>query len=244
MSETQRPAGPVRVLVVDDQQIVREGLMSLLDLMDDIEVVGGAADGVEAVEMVARTTPQVVLMDLRMPRGGGAEATARIVANHPEVTVLALSTYADDESIAAALGAGARGYLTKDANREQIAMAIRNSAHGQSTFDPSVTRRLAAALVASPPVPPAAPAAPAAPAVRQAKDRGGRRKVFPDGLTNREVDVLRLIAEGLSNPEIAGTLFIEEATVKTHINNVFAKIDARNRADAVRYVFRQGLDRT
>ncbi|MFJ6619857.1 response regulator transcription factor [Kitasatospora sp. NPDC091335] len=242
MSETQRPTGPVRVLVVDDQQIVREGLMSLLDLMDDIEVVGGAADGVEAVSMVAETRPQVVLMDLRMPRGGGAEATARIVADHPEVTVLALSTYADDESIAAALGAGARGYLTKDANREQIAMAIRNSAHGQSTFDPTVTRRLAAALAAAPPVPPPAPVQETE-AVRRAKARGVRRKVFPDGLTNREVDVLRLIADGLSNPEIAGALFIEEATVKTHINNVFAKIDARNRADAVRYVFRQGLDR-
>ncbi|MBD0676967.1 response regulator transcription factor [Streptomyces sp. CBMA156] len=242
MSETQRPTGPVRVLVVDDQQIVREGLMSLLDLMDDIEVVGGAADGVEAVSMVAGTRPQVVLMDLRMPRGGGVEATARIVADHPEVTVLALSTYADDESIAAALGAGARGYLTKDANREQIAMAIRNSAHGQSTFDPTVTRRLAAALAAAPPVPPPAPVQETE-AVRRAKARGVRRKVFPDGLTNREVDVLRLIADGLSNPEIAGALFIEEATVKTHINNVFAKIDARNRADAVRYVFRQGLDR-
>ncbi|MFI8828441.1 response regulator [Streptomyces sp. NPDC053431] len=238
MSETEQTGGPVRVLVVDDQQLVREGLMSLLDLMDDIEVVGGASDGAEAVRMVAETRPRVVLMDLRMPKMGGAEATARILADHPDVTVLALSTYADDESIAAALSAGARGYLTKDANREQIAMAIRNSAHGQSTFDPTITRRLAAALAASPPPAPveAAPAAPEQP-------RSNRRRVFPDGLTAREVDVLRLIAEGLSNSEIASALFIEETTVKTHINNAFAKIDARNRADAVRYAFQQGLTR-
>lgn len=240
MSETEQTGGPIRVLVVDDQQLVREGLMSLLDLTDDIEVVGGAADGAEAVRMVAETRPQVVLMDLRMPRMGGAEATARILADHPDVTVLALSTYADDESIAAALSAGARGYLTKDANREQIAMAIRNSAHGQSTFDPAITRRIAAALAATPPPAPAAPeAAPAG----GAAPRSNRRRAFPDGLTAREVDVLRLIADGLSNAEIASALFIEETTVKTHINNAFAKIDARNRADAVRYAFQQGLTR-
>ncbi|MFE3329461.1 response regulator [Streptomyces sp. NPDC059176] len=240
MSETEQTGGPVRVLVVDDQQLVREGLMSLLDLMDDIEVVGGAADGAEAVQLVAETRPRVVLMDLRMPKMGGAEATARILADHPDVTVLALSTYADDESIAAALSAGARGYLTKDANREQIAMAIRNSAHGQSTFDPTITRRLAAALAASPPPPPASAGAEPE---RTEQPRPNRRRVFPDGLTAREVDVLRLIAEGLSNAEIASTLFIEETTVKTHINNAFAKIDARNRADAVRYAFQQGLAR-
>nr|UUG66805.1 Ktm22 [Streptomyces sp.] len=225
------------MLVVDDQQLVREGLMSLLDLMDDIEVVGGASDGVEAVRLVAETAPQVVLMDLRMPRMGGAEATARILADHPDVAVLALSTYADDESIAAALNAGARGYLTKDANREQIAMAIHNSTHGQSTFDPTVTRRLAAALAAPAPPPPADPGP-----APTAKERP-RRRVFPDGLTNREAEVLRLIAEGLSNAEIASSLFIEETTVKTHINNAFAKIDARNRADAVRYAFQKGLAR-
>ncbi|MFB6479665.1 response regulator [Streptomyces virginiae] len=239
MVGTDRSPGPVRVrvLVVDDQQIVREGLMSLLDLMDDMEVVGGAGDGVEAVRAVGETSPDVVLMDMRMPRMGGAEATARILAEHPDVTVLALSTYADDESIVAVLAAGARGYLTKDANREQIAMAIRNAAHGQATLDPEVTRRLAAALGAA-----GSAAAPAA-----SSDRAGgqpereRRRVFPDGLTGREVDVLRLIADGLSNTEIARALFVEETTVKTHINNAFAKIDARNRADAVRYAFQQGL---
>ncbi|MGW6850616.1 LuxR C-terminal-related transcriptional regulator [Streptomyces virginiae] len=176
---------------------------------------------------------------------GGAEATARILGEHPDVTVLALSTYADDESIAAVLAAGARGYLTKDANREQIAMAIRNAAHGQATLDPEVTRRLAAALGAAGSA--AGPAVPAASSGRTAPGTGRpggqpeRRRVFPDGLTGREVDVPRLIADGLSNTEIAGALFIEETTVKTHINNAFAKIDARNRADAVRYAFQQGL---
>ncbi|MFB6824913.1 response regulator [Streptomyces virginiae] len=247
MAETDRSAGParVRVLVVDDQQIIREGLMSLLDLMDDMEVVGGAGDGVEAVRAVGETSPNVVLMDMRMPRMGGAEATARILAEHPDVTVLALSTYADDESIAAVLAAGARGYLTKDANREQIAMAIRNAAHGQATLDPEVTRRLAAALGAagSPtaPTPPGASSGRTAPGAGRPGGQPERRRVFPDGLTGREVDVLRLIADGLSNTEIAGALFIEETTVKTHINNAFAKIDARNRADAVRYAFQQGL---
>ncbi|WP_308345474.1 response regulator transcription factor [Streptomyces sp. ISL-94] len=244
MAETDRSAGParVRVLVVDDQQIIREGLMSLLGLMDDMEVVGGAGDGVEAVRAVGETSPNVVLMDMRMPRMGGAEATARILAEHPDVTVLALSTYADDESIAAVLAAGARGYLTKDANRDQIAMAIRNAAHGQTTLDPEVTRRLAAALgAAGSPAAPAEGSGQAAPAAGRAGGQPERRRVFPDGLTGREVDVLRLIADGLSNTEIAGALFIEETTVKTHINNAFAKIDARNRADAVRYAFQQGL---
>ncbi|WP_327326560.1 response regulator transcription factor [Streptomyces sp. NBC_01210] len=227
----------IRVLVVDDQQIVREGLVSLLDLMDDIEVVGDAADGAEAVRLVGVTSPQVVLMDLRMPGMGGAEATRKILSEHPDVAVLVLSTFADDESLVAALNAGACGYLTKDANQEQIAVAIRSSAHGQSTFDPAVTRRLAAAL--------SVPAAPAA-ATKQAQQpppavAPARRRVNPDGLTGREVDVLKLIAQGLSNGEIASSLFIEETTVKTHINNAFAKINARNRADAVRYAYQQGL---
>ncbi|MFD9221096.1 response regulator [Streptomyces sp. NPDC060064] len=225
---------------MDDQQIVREGLVSLLDLMDDIEVVGDAADGAAAVRLVGVTSPQVVLMDLRMPGMGGAEATRKILSEHPDVAVLVLSTFADDESLVAALNAGACGYLTKDANQEQIAVAIRSSAHGQSTFDPAVTRRLAAALSV-----PAAPAAPAA-ATDQAQQpppavAPARRRVNPDGLTGREVDVLKLIAQGLSNGEIASSLFIEETTVKTHINNAFAKINARNRADAVRYAYQQGL---
>jgi DNA-binding NarL/FixJ family response regulator len=203
--------------VADDQQVVREGLVALLALIDGVAVVGAAAHGAEAIELVARGNVDVVLMDLRMPVLDGTQATARITADHPDVAVLVLTTYADDASIGNALRAGARGYLTKDAGRAEIGAALRSVAAGQSTFDPQVTKRLIAGLPAEPP------------------GRGA------DGLTAREIEVLRLIAQGLSNPEIAGHLFISEATVKTHINNTFAKIGARHRAEAVRYAYRQGL---
>lgn len=208
----------VRVVVADDQQIVREGLVALLKLMDGVQVVGAASDGAQAVKLVAEGNTDVVLMDLRMPVLDGVGATRRITADHPEVAVLVLTTYADDESIALALRAGARGYLTKDAGRVEIGAALRATAAGQSTFDPEVSRRLVAALAAD-----------KTPASRS------------DGLTSRETEVLRLIARGLSNAEIATTLFIGEATVKTHINNTFAKIGARHRAEAVRYAYRNGL---
>jgi DNA-binding NarL/FixJ family response regulator len=208
----------VRVVVADDQQIVREGLVALLGLIDGVEVVGAASDGEQALGLVAKGNTDVVLMDLRMPVLDGVGATRRITADHPEVAVLVLTTYADDESIALALQAGARGYLTKDAGRVEIGAALRATAAGQSTFDPEVSRRLVAALAAD-----------RTPASRS------------DGLTSRETEVLRLIARGLSNTEIATTLFIGEATVKTHINNTFAKIGARHRAEAVRYAYRNGL---
>jgi DNA-binding NarL/FixJ family response regulator len=208
----------VRVVVADDQQIVREGLVALLELMDGVEVVGAASNGEQAVELVADGNTDVVLMDLRMPVLDGVGATRRITTGHPEVAVLVLTTYADDESIALALQAGARGYLTKDAGRVEIGAALRATAAGQSTFDPEVSRRLVAALAA---------------------DKTPTRS--SDGLTSRETEVLRLIARGLSNTEIATTLFISEATVKTHINNTFAKIGARHRAEAVRYAYRNGL---
>ncbi|MEV6286520.1 response regulator transcription factor [Kribbella sp. NPDC051770] len=205
----------VRVVVADDQQVVREGLVALLGLLDGVEVVGAAAHGGEAVELVRGGGVDVVLMDLKMPVIDGVVATARISAEHPEVAVLVLTTYADDASIARALKAGARGYLTKDAGRVEIGAALRATAAGQATFDAEVSRRLVAGLQPS----------------TEAKD----------GLTARETEVLRLIAQGLSNPEIAALLFIGEATVKTHINNTFAKIGARHRAEAVRYAYRHGI---
>ncbi|TCO35797.1 DNA-binding NarL/FixJ family response regulator [Kribbella steppae] len=206
----------IRVVVADDQQVVREGLVALLGLLDGIEVTGAAANGVEAVDLVAQGNVDVVLMDLKMPVLDGVQATARITAGFPDVAVLVLTTYADDESIATALRAGARGYLTKDAGRAEIGAALRSTAAGQSTFDPEVSRRLIAGLTP------------------------GRVKET-DGLTARETEVLRLIAQGLSNPEIAERLYISEATVKTHINNTFAKIGARHRAEAVRYAYRKGI---
>lgn len=205
----------IRVVVADDQQVVREGLVALLGLLDGIEVAGAAGNGAEAFELVAQGNVDVVLMDLRMPVLDGVQATARITADFPDVAVLVLTTYADDSSITTALRAGARGYLTKDAGRAEIGAALRSTAAGQSTFDPEVSKRLIAGL----------PSEPSA----------------TDGLTARETEVLRLIARGLSNPEIAGQLFISEATVKTHINNTFAKIGARHRAEAVRYAYRTGI---
>jgi len=215
----------IRVLVVDDQHVVREGLAALLGLVDGVEVVGSAKDGAAALAAVARDRPDVVLMDLRMPGVDGVEATRQITARHPGVAVLVLTTYADDESIVCALDAGARGYLTKDAGRREIAAALRSAAVGQSTFDPAVSQRLVAALRRP------------GPGAQQAVARGAK----PDGLTERELQVVGLIGAGLNNTEIAAKLFIAETTVKTHINNAFAKIGARDRADAVRYAYEHGI---
>lgn len=220
-------SGPtIRVIVADDQQIMREGLVALLDLMDGIEVIGNVGNGEEALRVIAQDPPDAVLMDLRMPVLDGIETTRRIAAEHPSVAVLVLTTYVDDESIAAALHAGAKGYVTKDAGREQIAAALRAAAAGQITFDAAVSQRLVAALTQDTPTIPAA--------------RGNSRTGVP-GLTTRESEVLSLIARGLSNAEIAAAMLIGEATVKTHANNVFMKIGVRNRSEAVRYVYQHGL---
>ncbi|MFC6364399.1 response regulator [Nonomuraea thailandensis] len=193
---------------------MREGLVALLDLVDGVEVVGDAGQGEEALGLVAELRPDVVLMDLRMPVMDGVEATRRIVREYPGVAVVVLTTYDDDRSVDAALLAGARGYLTKDAGRAEIAAALRSAAAGQSTFSPAAAKRLVEVLSRS-----------AAEPVT----------VCPDGLTVREVEVLRLIARGLSNAEIAARLFIAATTVKTHINNAFAKIGVRNRTEAADY---------
>lgn len=207
----------IRVLVADDQAIVRDGLATVLSLLPDIEVVGEAADGLEAVALAARQRPDVVLMDLRMPNLDGAGATARILADRPQTAVLVLTTYADDESIVGALRAGARGYLTKDAGRAELASAVRSVAQGQSTFAPDIGARLIGAITAAPPA--------------SLRDR------FPS-LTQREAEVLGLVAEGLSNPEIAARMFVSIATVKTHINAIFAKLELRDRAQAIALVHR------
>lgn len=211
---------PIRVIVADDQRVVRDGLAMLIGMIDGLEVVGCASDGVEAVELCARTHPDVVLMDLRMPRMEGAQATEAIRVAHPHVQVLVLTTYADDEYLFPALRAGARGYLTKDASAEEIEQAIRALAGGRTHLDPSVQERLLRAVVD------------ARPAGADAAD---------DELTPREVEVLRLIAAGRSNAEIARELVVSAATVKTHVNRVFAKTGARDRAQAVRYAYERGL---
>jgi len=211
----------VRVVVADDQRVVREGLVTSLSVLPGVEVVGAAADGEQAVALVGRHRPHVVLMDLRMPRLGGVEATRQILKDYPATAVVVLTTYADDDSILAALRAGALGYLTKDAGREQIARALHAAAEGQSILDPAVRARLVAATG---PAPDAAPARP-----------------LPDGLTAREAEVLSLVAAGRTNAQIAAALVVSQSTVKTHINNIFAKIGVTDRAQAVHYAYGHGL---
>jgi DNA-binding NarL/FixJ family response regulator len=214
--------GPVRVLVVDDQALVREGLMTLLAVAPGIEPVAAAADGEQAVALCARHRPDVVLMDLRMPKLDGVEATRRIRAAQPDTEVVVLTTHADEESILDALNAGARGYLTKDAGITEISRAVHAAADHQALLDPLVQSRLIAAAGARPRPAPGPTS-------------------LPDDLTPREAEVLKLIAAGLSNGEIASTLVVSDATVKTHINHVFSKIGARDRAQAVHYAYTHGL---
>ncbi|MGW2376048.1 response regulator [Kitasatospora sp. NPDC001683] len=235
-----------RVLVADDQTVVREGIVMLLGLLPGIEVVGAAADGEEAVALVERHHPDVVLMDLRMPRVDGVEATRRIRAAHPETEVVVLTTYADDESLFPALQAGARGYLTKDVGGEEIAKAIADVRAGAAGLSPQVQLRLLERLSEAPlKAAPNAPNAPGASNASSAAERpAARAGELPDGLTVREAEVLGLIAEGLSNTEIAQRLFVSQATVKTHINNLFAKTAVRDRAQAVAYAFRHGITGT
>ena len=218
-------SAPISVLVADDQSIVRDGLVTVLTLLDDISVVGSARNGREALELSRRLRPDVVLMDLRMPDLDGADATAALQAELPRTAVLVLTTYADDASISRALRAGARGYLTKDASREDIAVAIRAVARGQATFDPAVSARLIAGL-AEPPTAPGSSRGSAASA--------GQPDPRLAELTRREQEVLRLIGDGLTNTEIADRLFVSTSTVKTHINNLFAKLQLRDRRHAAR----------
>jgi DNA-binding NarL/FixJ family response regulator len=210
---------PVTVVVADDQSAVREGLVLLLGTLPGITVIGQADDGQAAVELVAATDPQVVLMDLNMPRCGGVEATRRIRAGYPGTQVVVLTTYSDDDSILGALQAGALGYLTKDATRAEIGRAVQAAAAGQAVLDPEVQRRLLSAAVRA-----GAPSSP--------DDHGE--------LTPREAEVLRLIAAGKSNREIARALFVTEATVKTHVNRIFAKTGSRDRTQAMRYAYTRG----
>jgi DNA-binding NarL/FixJ family response regulator len=301
----------IRVLIVDDQAVVREGLVLLLGLLPGIEVVGSAGDGEVALRMVASERPDVVLMDLRMPRMDGVEATRRVRADHPGTQVVVLTTYSDDESVFAALRAGARGFLTKSADSDEIAKALTTVMRGDAQLDPTVQRRLLESMTSTPstlPPPPAhqashpeppppgsswpsdtpsghpqpahtehgvpsntppghvhaahtepgapngtgpsdprleptaQPAQPGQTAPAEARaGEGGGTEALPDGLTRREAEVLALIADGLSNGEISDRLFISESTVKTHINNLFAKAALRSRAQAVTYAYRHGL---
>jgi DNA-binding NarL/FixJ family response regulator len=214
----------VRVLIADDQRVVREGLATLIDLLEGVQVVGVAADGEEAVQLAADVRPDVVLMDLRMPRCDGVEATRRLRQHDPSVKVLMLTTYADDRSVIDALRAGARGYLTKDAGAEEIRTALHQLAQGQAAIDPAVQHHLLDVIAAG-----------------EASGQPAPTSRLPDGLTPREAEVLSLIAQGLSNGEIAELLLVNETTVKSHINHLFAKTGVRDRAQAVTYAYQHGL---
>ena len=209
----------MKVLVADDQAAVREGLVTILGLLRGVDVVAAAADGAEAIELVARHAPDVVLMDLTMPRVDGIAATREIRAHHPATQVVVLTTYADDRAILDALAAGAIGFLTKDASRDEIHLALEAAAAGHAHLDPAAHAALvdAASNARSPAAAP------------------------PDGLTRRELEVLALIAGGLSNGEIASQLFLSEATVKTHVNRIFSKTRSRDRAQAVAYAHRNRI---
>jgi DNA-binding NarL/FixJ family response regulator len=216
-------AGLIRVLLADDQRVVREGLGTLLGLLDGIELVGTAADGEEAVRLAIEQDPDIVLMDLRMPRCDGIEAIRRLAARGERPRAIALTTFADDASVLGALRAGARGYLTKDAGADQIRAAVEAVARGEAALDPAVQHHVIAALTDTS-------------AVEEPAEAD-----LPDGLTPREAEVLALIAEGLTNAEIADRLVVSGATVKTHVNHIFAKTGARDRAQAVVYAYAHGL---
>lgn len=211
----------VRVLIADDQKVVRDGLATLLGLLDGITVVGTAVDGDDAVRQALQLDPDVVLMDLHMPNCSGVEATEQLAAAGARCRVVVLTTYSDDDWVFAALRAGARGFLTKDASADEIRTALTTVARGDAQLDPTVQRRLLEAL-----------------------SHGGVAALpasIPDNLTPREVGVLQLIAAGRSNSEIANELYVSDATVKTHVNHILAKTAARDRAQLVAYAFRHGL---
>ena len=221
-------APPLRIVIADDQASVREGLVLLLGGLPDIDVVAAAADGQQALELVAAHKPDAILLDLHMPVLDGIGATRRLVTEHPEVAIVVLTTFADDNSVLDALHAGARSYLTKDADRTRIAQALHAAAGGLTVVDPRAhATLLAAAAAASKPKPAGAATT--------------RETPRPDGLTQREVEILSLISRGMTNPEIAAQLFLSSHTIKTHISRIFAKTGSRDRAAAIGYAHRHNI---
>jgi DNA-binding NarL/FixJ family response regulator len=225
---------PLRVVIADDQASVREGLVLLLGGLPGIDVVGAAADGGQALELVAEHQPDAILLDLHMPVLDGIGATRRLVAEHPGVAIVVLTTYVDDTSVLEALRAGARSYLTKDADRTDIAQALRAAVGGLTVFDPRVHATLLAATSGAAASPGATSATPRSASPTRPPDP-------PDGLTQREVEILSLIAQGLTNGEIAGRLFLSNHTIKTHINRIFAKTGSRDRVAAIAYAQRHNI---
>ncbi len=212
------PPKPIRILLVDDHAIVRKGLRALLAEIDDIEVVGEAADGQQAINQAAALQPDVILMDIVMPNMDGIEATQRITRQQPEARVLALTSFAADDKLFPAIKAGALGYLLKDSDPEDLLQAIRQVHRGEPSLHPRIARKLLHELGRPSPQPPT-----------------------PEPLTRREVEVLRLVAQGQSNQQIADKLSIAEVTVRTHVSHILDKLHLANRVQATLYALREGL---
>ena len=217
-SVSRNSAEVIRVVIAEDQSITRDGLITILAAIEGVEVTGVAGDGAEAIQLVERTQADVVLMDLRMPGLDGIEATRRLAVSRPETAVVILTTYTDDVSILEALSAGASGYLTKDATANDICRALEAARSGQSIMDRNVQARVVERATAAADL--------------------GPDPTLPDGLSPREGEVLALVAEGLSNAEIASRLYISRTTVKTHINQILRKTSCRDRPQLIVYAIR------
>jgi DNA-binding NarL/FixJ family response regulator len=210
---------PIRVLIVDDHAVVRTGLKVFLDLQPDIEVVGEAADGSEGVAMARRLQPDVVLMDLLMPNMDGVTAIGRIKAEHPEIEIVTMTSFIEEEKVTSALEAGASGYVLKDAEAEEVAAAVRAAHAGEVHLDPAVARLLA----------------------QRMRDRKSPKDELAEPLTDREKDVLRLLGQGMSNKDIGSTLFITERTARTYVSNILGKLGLASRTQAALYAVEHKL---
>lgn len=217
-------SGTINILLADDHVVVRAGTRQLLERHPDISVVGEASTGTEAVDLAEKLSPDVVVMDVRMPDGGGIEATKRIKASHPDMAVLVLTAHDDDEYVFALLQAGANGYLLKTAEAEELVKAIRTVMRGELALSPTVAGKVVSQFTSGKTLP----------------DVLSTMKPDFGGLTDREMDILRLVGKGLTNKEIGRTLFISDRTVQAHLSNIFAKLDVNSRTEAVMHAVRNG----
>jgi len=209
---------PIRILIADDHPVVRQGLAAMFGQLADLELVGEAKDGVEAVEMARTLQPDVILLDLVMPRKGGVEAIVEIKADNPDARILVVTSFADDDSVFPAIKSGAQGYLLKDSPPEDLIRAIHDVYKGETSLHPTIARKLVQEISQPSPLPPTA-----------------------EPLTEREAAVLRLIARGLTNQEIADSLTVSERTVRFHVSNILSKLHLANRTQAAFYALQQGL---